>query len=183
MWHGFPFFQVWLCQTMKTAHKVMFKVVIGCLYHSNLYLLIFFFVLIRHFCSVLQNWAGMRCPYKLLRMILALVCSKLSSLTRHPSITRQSWPAFLLVKPRASTSRRAPLFLKRLSGGTVHLVSPHEGRCCVTFISKQYVPSICAGPAASELSEQPVSSGKSYFSSRFCIQGICAFLKWNGTHC
>lgn len=29
------------------------------------------------FGSVLQNWAGMRCPYKLLRMILALVCSKL----------------------------------------------------------------------------------------------------------
>lgn len=23
-----------------------------------------------------QNWAGMRCPYKLLRMVLALVCSK-----------------------------------------------------------------------------------------------------------
>lgn len=35
------------------------------------------FVLTRHFGSVLQNWAGMRCPYKLLRMILALVCSKL----------------------------------------------------------------------------------------------------------
>lgn len=25
-------------------------------------------------CS--QNWAGMRCPYKLLRMVLALVCSE-----------------------------------------------------------------------------------------------------------
>lgn len=23
-----------------------------------------------------QNWAGMRCPYKLLRMVLALVCSE-----------------------------------------------------------------------------------------------------------
>lgn len=31
---------------------------------------------------VLQNWAGMRCPYKLLRMILALVCSKFSRFTR-----------------------------------------------------------------------------------------------------
>lgn len=41
-------------------------------------------VLTRHSGSVLQNWAGMRCPYKLLRMILALVCSKLSTLTRGP---------------------------------------------------------------------------------------------------
>lgn len=39
------------------------------------------FVLTRHFGCVLQNWAGMRCPYKLLRMILALVCSKLSRQT------------------------------------------------------------------------------------------------------
>lgn len=77
----------------------------------------------------------------------------------------------MLVEPRGSKSRHAPLFLKRLNG-TVHLVSPHEGRCSVTFISKQYVPSICAGPAASELSEQPVSAGKSYFSSIFCKQGI-----------
>lgn len=34
-----------------------------------------------HFPSLLQNWAGMRCPYKLLRMILALVCSKFSRVT------------------------------------------------------------------------------------------------------
>lgn len=52
-----------------------------------------------------------------------------------------------------------------------------QGRCSVTFISKQYVLSICAGPAASELSEQPVSAGKSYFSSIFCKQGISTFLK------
>lgn len=63
-------------------------------------------------------------------------------------------------------------FLFKGLSGAVHLVSPHEGRCSVTFISKQYVPSICAGPAASELSEQPVSAGKSYFSSIFCKQGI-----------
>lgn len=66
---------------------------------------------------------------------------------------------------------RSFVFSSVLSG-TVHLASPHEGRCSVTFISKQYVPSICAGPAASELSEQPVSAGKSHFSSIFCKQGI-----------
>ncbi|KAJ0060234.1 hypothetical protein NL108_004097, partial [Boleophthalmus pectinirostris] len=27
-----------------------------------------------HLANVVMNWAGMRCPYKLLRMILALVC-------------------------------------------------------------------------------------------------------------
>lgn len=30
----------------------------------------------RLFFAPHQNWAGMRCPYKLLRMVLALVCSK-----------------------------------------------------------------------------------------------------------
>ncbi|NXA37472.1 RHBL1 protein, partial [Eudromia elegans] len=29
-----------------------------------------------HLANVVMNWAGMRCPYKLLRMVLALVCSK-----------------------------------------------------------------------------------------------------------
>ncbi|XP_051274466.1 rhomboid-related protein 1 isoform X3 [Dicentrarchus labrax] len=29
-----------------------------------------------HLANVVMNWAGMRCPYKLLRMILALVCTE-----------------------------------------------------------------------------------------------------------
>ena len=29
-----------------------------------------------HLANVVMNWAGMRCPYKLLRMVLALVCSE-----------------------------------------------------------------------------------------------------------
>lgn len=65
----------------QTMHTLVFKVVTGFLFPSNSFFVV---VLTRHFGSVLQNWAGMRCPYKLLRMILALVCSKLSSLTRHP---------------------------------------------------------------------------------------------------
>lgn len=66
----------------QTMNALMFKVNIGFLILLFIYL--FIFVLTRHFGSVLQNWAGMRCPYKLLRMILALVCSKLFSLTQHP---------------------------------------------------------------------------------------------------
>lgn len=63
---------------LETTHTLMFKVVLDFLFPSDSFLV---FVLTRRFGSVLQNWAGMRCPYKLLRMILALVCSKLSSLT------------------------------------------------------------------------------------------------------
>lgn len=37
--------------------------------------------------------------------------------------------------------------------------SPHEGRYTVTFISEQYVPSICPEPAAPELREKQVSAG------------------------
>lgn len=59
-------------------NALMFKADIGFL------ILLFYFLLTRRLGSVLQNWAGMRCPYKLLRMILALVCSKLSSFTQLP---------------------------------------------------------------------------------------------------
>lgn len=31
-----------------------------------------------------QNWAGMRCPYKLLRMVLALVCSEYLAMPSTP---------------------------------------------------------------------------------------------------
>lgn len=50
--------------------------------------------------------------------------------------------------------------------------SPHEGRYTVTFISEQYVPSICPEPAAPELREWRVSAGTLYLSSAFYIQVI-----------
>ena len=45
------------------------------------------------------------------------------------------------------------LFLEHLSHTTCPL-SPHENRDTMTFITEQYVPSICPEPAAPELREQ-----------------------------
>lgn len=49
--------------------------------------------------------------------------------------------------------------------------SPHEGRYTVTFISEQYVPSICPETAAPELREWRVFAGTLYLSSAFYKQG------------
>lgn len=45
----------------------------------------------------------------------------------------------------------------------------------MTFISTQYVPSICPEPAARKLREQLVSAGTLHFSSVFYNQGIKLF--------
>lgn len=45
----------------------------------------------------------------------------------------------------------------------------------MTFISEQYVPSICPEPAAPELREQGVSAGALYLSSVFYKQGMQHF--------
>ncbi|KAI3365640.1 hypothetical protein L3Q82_010721 [Scortum barcoo] len=63
------------------------------------------FSLNRHF----QNWAGMRCPYKLLRMILALVC--MSS-----EVGRAVWLRF---SPPLPSSGPQPSFMAHLSGAVV----------------------------------------------------------------
>lgn len=77
MRHGFSFLQVGLFQRVKREWGLPKLRIHSCLK----WLLVSWFF---HFFLFLQNWAGMRCPYKLLRMILALVCSKLSSLTWQP---------------------------------------------------------------------------------------------------
>lgn len=161
-----------------------------------------------HFGSVLQNWAGMRCPYKLLRMILALVCSKLSRLTLHAlRFCSHCWIVAvnsfhssvsnlfyfssaliaahtLTVLPQCSSceSEFANLsqqsnrlvtpassvcclgvwgcrighvalffFFKAFESYHSSFFSPHDSQYTVTFISEQYVPSICPEPDAPEL--------------------------------
>ncbi|KAG7272832.1 hypothetical protein CRUP_025812 [Coryphaenoides rupestris] len=56
-----------------------------------------------------HNWAGMRCPYKLLRMILALVC--MSS-----EVGRAVWLRF---SPPLPSSGPQPSFMAHLSGAVV----------------------------------------------------------------
>ncbi|XP_056153600.1 rhomboid-related protein 1 [Lampris incognitus] len=56
-----------------------------------------------------DNWAGMRCPYKLLRMILALVC--MSS-----EVGRAVWLRF---SPPLPSSGPQPSFMAHLSGAVV----------------------------------------------------------------
>eukprot|EP00064_Thunnus_orientalis_P001328 superscaffoldBa00000091_g1331 len=63
----------------------------------------------RLWSNVLQNWAGMRCPYKLLRMILALVC--MSS-----EVGRAVWLRF---SPPLPSSGPQPSFMAHLSGAVV----------------------------------------------------------------
>ncbi|XP_019292845.1 rhomboid-related protein 1 isoform X3 [Panthera pardus] len=41
-----------------------------------------------HLANVVMNWAGMRCPYKLLRMVLALVCSAVVGVSMGLTILR-----------------------------------------------------------------------------------------------
>ncbi|KAA8581696.1 hypothetical protein FQN60_003277 [Etheostoma spectabile] len=54
-----------------------------------------------HLANVVMNWAGMRCPYKLLRMILALVC------------------IWLRFSPPLPSSGPQPSFMAHLSGAVV----------------------------------------------------------------
>ncbi|XP_047389238.1 rhomboid-related protein 1 isoform X4 [Sciurus carolinensis] len=56
-----------------------------------------------------QNWAGMRCPYKLLRMVLALVC--MSS-----EVGRAVWLRF---SPPLPSSGPQPSFMAHLAGAVV----------------------------------------------------------------
>ncbi|XP_038618860.1 rhomboid-related protein 1 isoform X2 [Tachyglossus aculeatus] len=56
-----------------------------------------------------QNWAGMRCPYKLLRMVLALVC--MSS-----EVGRAVWLRF---SPPLPSSGPQPSFMAHLAGAIV----------------------------------------------------------------
>ncbi|XP_034414583.1 rhomboid-related protein 1 isoform X2 [Cyclopterus lumpus] len=62
-----------------------------------------------HLANVVMNWAGMRCPYKLLRMILALVC--MSS-----EVGRAVWLRF---SPQLPSSGPQPSFMAHLSGAVV----------------------------------------------------------------
>ncbi|TSL82520.1 Rhomboid-related protein 1 [Bagarius yarrelli] len=62
-----------------------------------------------HLANVVMNWAGMKCPYKLLRMILALVC--MSS-----EVGRAVWLRF---SPPLPSSGPQPSFMAHLSGAIV----------------------------------------------------------------
>ncbi|KAG8506339.1 Rhomboid-related protein 1, partial [Galemys pyrenaicus] len=62
-----------------------------------------------HLANVVMNWAGMRCPYKLLRMVLALVC--MSS-----EVGRAVWLRF---SPPLPTSGPQPSFMAHLAGAVV----------------------------------------------------------------
>ncbi|NWQ78398.1 RHBL1 protein, partial [Columbina picui] len=73
-------------------------------------------VLDHHQCQLIvrlsvgsQNWAGMRCPYKLLRMVLALVC--MSS-----EVGRAVWLRF---SPPLPASGPQPSFMAHLAGAIV----------------------------------------------------------------
>ncbi|XP_026341298.1 rhomboid-related protein 1 isoform X3 [Ursus americanus] len=59
--------------------------------------------------AILLNWAGMRCPYKLLRMVLALVC--MSS-----EVGRAVWLRF---SPPLPASGPQPSFMAHLAGAVV----------------------------------------------------------------
>nr|XP_008122176.1 PREDICTED: rhomboid-related protein 1 [Anolis carolinensis] len=60
-----------------------------------------------HLANVVMNWAGMRCPYKLLRMVLALVC--MSS-----EVGRAVWLRF---SPPLPSSGPQPSFMAHLCRG------------------------------------------------------------------
>nr|XP_051698158.1 rhomboid-related protein 1 isoform X2 [Oryctolagus cuniculus] len=45
-----------------------------------------------HLANVVMNWAGMRCPYKLLRMVLALVCTTRSACGTSAAGGWSCWP-------------------------------------------------------------------------------------------
>ncbi|XP_058536419.1 rhomboid-related protein 1 isoform X1 [Ochotona princeps] len=62
-----------------------------------------------HLANVVMNWAGMRCPYKLLRMVLALVC--MSS-----EVGRAVWLRFSPPLPAAGPQ---PSFMAHLAGAVV----------------------------------------------------------------
>ncbi|XP_065780004.1 rhomboid-related protein 1 isoform X1 [Muntiacus reevesi] len=62
-----------------------------------------------HLANVVMNWAGMRCPYKLLRMVLALVC--MSS-----EVGRAVWLRF---SPPLPASGPQPSFMAHLAGAVV----------------------------------------------------------------
>ncbi|XP_069502223.1 rhomboid-related protein 1 isoform X2 [Ambystoma mexicanum] len=62
-----------------------------------------------HLANVVMNWAGMRCPYKALRMILALVC--MSS-----EVGRAVWLRF---SPPLPASGPQPSFMAHLAGAVV----------------------------------------------------------------
>ncbi|XP_061847937.1 mitochondrial Rho GTPase 2 isoform X2 [Colius striatus] len=62
-----------------------------------------------HLANVVMNWAGMRCPYKLLRMVLALVC--MSS-----EVGRAVWLRF---SPPLPSSGPQPSFMAHLAGAIV----------------------------------------------------------------
>lgn len=83
-----------------------------------------------HFGSVLQNWAGMRCPYKLLRMILALVCSKLSRLTLDaPSFCSHCWICSHLI----TQQRVQPFIFSTLLAAHTLTVQPQCSSCEAEF--------------------------------------------------
>ncbi|XP_012866742.1 PREDICTED: rhomboid-related protein 1 [Dipodomys ordii] len=50
-----------------------------------------------HLANVVMNWAGMRCPYKLLRMVLALVCTTRSACGTSAAGGWRCWPGGLLL--------------------------------------------------------------------------------------
>ncbi|XP_006005581.1 rhomboid-related protein 1 [Latimeria chalumnae] len=62
-----------------------------------------------HLANVVMNWAGMRCPYKLLRMVLALVC--MSS-----EVGRAVWLRF---SPPLPPLGPQPSFMAHLAGAVV----------------------------------------------------------------
>ncbi|XP_072273481.1 rhomboid-related protein 1 [Pyxicephalus adspersus] len=62
-----------------------------------------------HLANVVMNWAGMRCPYKVLRMVLALVC--MSS-----EVGRAVWLRFSPPLPAAGPQ---PSFMAHLAGAAV----------------------------------------------------------------
>nr|XP_012593288.1 rhomboid-related protein 1 isoform X3 [Microcebus murinus] len=68
-----------------------------------------------HLANVVMNWAGMRCPYKLLRMVLALVCTQLHGTPGGRSGGRQHGP------DHPAQLRGAPAGPVRLVGGAAGL--------------------------------------------------------------
>ncbi|XP_055662488.1 rhomboid-related protein 1 isoform X2 [Falco peregrinus] len=72
-----------------------------------------------HLANVVMNWAGMRCPYKLLRMVLALVCSEYPAVPPTPGGTQgvgavvgggaQHLPALSYSELGGGSCRLAPL--------------------------------------------------------------------------
>ncbi|NXO69746.1 RHBL1 protein, partial [Phainopepla nitens] len=86
-----------------------------------------------HLANVVMNWAGMRCPYKLLRMVLALVCSeyrppppavrgpgRAQQLPRCPAVSSEVGRAvWLRFSPPLPASGPQPSFMAHLAGAIV----------------------------------------------------------------